>query len=62
MLALVPSAVSRMILVGMSLPVNTFRKLQMMAVAELSTTNGNPSVSQAKDSSLGRFVEKTLHA
>ena len=62
MLALVPSAVSRMILVGMSLPVNTFRKLQMMAVAELSTTNGNPSVSQAKDSSLGPFVEKTLHA
>ena len=61
-LALVPYYVSSIILVGTSLPINTFRTLQMMAVVELSTTNGNPSVSQAKDSSLGRFVEKLLHA
>ena len=59
-LALVPSAVSSIILVGMSLPVNTLRMFQMMAVVELSTTNVNPSVSQAKDSSLGRFVAKTF--
>ena len=57
-LALVPSAVSGIILVGVSLPVNTFRPLQMMAVAELSTTNSNPSVSQEKESLLGRSVEK----
>ena len=59
-LALVPFAVSTTILVGMGLPVNILRTFQMMAVAELSTTNGNPSVSQAKDSSLRRFVAKTF--
>ena len=59
-LALVPSPVSSIILIRMILPVNNLRTLQMMVVAELSTTNGNPSVSQAKDSSFGRFVSKTF--
>ena len=59
-LALVPSPVSSIILIRMILPVNNLRKLQMMAVAELSTTNGNPYVSQAKHSSLGQFVAKTF--
>ena len=59
-LALVPSDVSSIIFVGVSLPVKILCMLQMMAVAELSTTNGDPYVSQAKDSLLGRFVAKTF--
>ena len=48
MLALIPSAVSIIILVEVRWPVNNLRVLQMTAVAELSTKNGNPYVSQAK--------------
>ena len=59
-LALVPSAVSGIIFVGVSLPVKTLCALQMMAVAELSTTNGDPYLSQVKDSLLGCFLAKTF--
>ena len=52
--SLIPSAVSRIILVGVRLPVKTLRVLQMIAVEELSTTNSNPYVSQAKVDLSGR--------
>ena len=52
--SLISSAVSRIILVGVRLPVKNLRVLQMIAVEELSTTNSNPSVSQAKVDLSGR--------
>ena len=60
-LALVPSAVSSIILVGMSLPVTNFHTLQMMAADELSTTNGNTSVSQAKILFVGTLFCKNVY-
>ena len=52
-LVLTQSAVSSVTLVGVRCLWNSLRSLLMMAVAELSTTNGIPSVSQEKVFSLG---------
>ena len=41
-----PSAVAKVTLVGVSGPVNSLCSLYILAVAELSTTNGIPSMSQ----------------
>ena len=44
-LALIPSAVSSIILVGVRWPVKNLCVLQMIAVVDFSTKNGNTSVS-----------------
>ena len=43
-----PSAVANITFVGVSGPVNSLRSFHNIAVSELSTTNGIPSLSQEK--------------
>ena len=51
-----------MIVVGVNWPAKNFRPLLITAVAEISTTNGIPSVSREKKYSLRqKDVEKVLY-
>ena len=47
-LELIPSSIFSTILVGVKWSVKALRVLQIIVVVDLSTTNGNPYVSQAK--------------